>query len=103
MRALRGARELVYLESQFFWLPEIVDLLAEKLRDPPSERFRVVVVLPSKANNGEEDTRGMLAQLADADAGRRRLLATTIDAHDGHDGRPALRPRQGGRSSTTAG
>jgi phosphatidylserine/phosphatidylglycerophosphate/cardiolipin synthase-like enzyme len=83
MRALRSARELVYLESQFFWLLEIVDLLSAKLRDPPSDRFRVVVLLPSKPNNGEEDTRGMLAHLADADSGRGRFLATTIDAMTG--------------------
>src|SRR3954468_22049920 len=83
MRSLRSARELVYLESQFFWLPEIVDVLCDKLREPPSDRFRIVVVLPSKANNGEEDTRGMLAALVDADAGRRRFLATTIDAMTG--------------------
>ena len=83
MRALRSARELVYLESQFFWLPEIVDLLCEKLREPPSERFRIVIVLPSKANNGEEDTRGMLAHLGDADRGRGLFLATTIDAMTG--------------------
>jgi phosphatidylserine/phosphatidylglycerophosphate/cardiolipin synthase-like enzyme len=83
MRALGSARELVYLESQFFWLAEIVQLLSEKLRDPPSDRFRVVVLLPSKANNGEEDTRGMLAHLVDADGGRGRFLATTIDAMTG--------------------
>src|SRR4051794_5386159 len=83
MRTLRSARELVYLESQFFWLPEIVDVVAAKLRDPPADRFRAVVLLPSKANNGEEDTRGMLAQLFDADAGRGRFLATTVDAMTG--------------------
>src|SRR4051812_9423974 len=83
MRALRSARELIYLESQFFWLPEIVDLLAQKVRDPPSDRFRAVVLLPSKPNNGEDDTRGMLAHLADADQGRGRFLATTIDAMTG--------------------
>src|SRR4051812_8195999 len=83
MRALRSARELVYLESQFFWLTEIVDLLSDKLRDPPSDRFRVVVLLPSKPNNGEDDTRGMLAHLADADRGRGRFVATTIDAMTG--------------------
>src|SRR5262249_11027037 len=83
MRALRSAREFIYLESQFFWLPEIVDLVSQRLREPPGDRFRVVVLLPSKANNGEEDTRGMLAQLADADGGRGRFLATTIDAMTG--------------------
>jgi phosphatidylserine/phosphatidylglycerophosphate/cardiolipin synthase-like enzyme len=83
MRALGTARELVYLESQFFWSPEIVAVLSEKLRSPPSDRLRIVVVLPSKPNNGEEDTRGMLAYLADADGGRGRFLATTIDAMTG--------------------
>jgi phosphatidylserine/phosphatidylglycerophosphate/cardiolipin synthase-like enzyme len=83
MRSLRSARELVYLESQFFWLPEIVGLLSEKLRDPPGDRFRVILLLPSKPNNGEEDTRGMLAHLADADQGRGRFMATTIDAMTG--------------------
>jgi len=83
LRALRSARRLVYLESQFFWLPELVDLLAEKLRDPPDDHFRCVVLLPSKPNNGEDDTRGMLATLADADQGRGRFLATTIDAMTG--------------------
>src|SRR5215218_4925041 len=47
LRALRSARRLVYLESQFFWLPELV------------------------------------ATLADADQGRGRFLATTIDAMTG--------------------
>jgi phosphatidylserine/phosphatidylglycerophosphate/cardiolipin synthase-like enzyme len=82
-RALRSAEHFVYLESQFFWLPEIVNLLSEKLRDPPSDRFRIVVLLPSKANNGEENTRGMLATLVDADRGRGRFLSTTIDAQTG--------------------
>jgi phosphatidylserine/phosphatidylglycerophosphate/cardiolipin synthase-like enzyme len=80
MRALRSAQQIVYLESQFFWLPEIVDLVSEKLRDPPSDQFRVVVLLPSKPNNGQDDTRGMLAHLVDADGGRGRFLSTTIDA-----------------------
>jgi phosphatidylserine/phosphatidylglycerophosphate/cardiolipin synthase-like enzyme len=83
MRALHAAHELVYLESQFFWLPEIVNLLSDKLHAPPNDRFRIVVLLPSKPNNGAEDTRGMLAHLVDADGGRGRFLATTIDAMTG--------------------
>jgi phosphatidylserine/phosphatidylglycerophosphate/cardiolipin synthase-like enzyme len=83
MRALHSARETIYLESQFLWLPEIVQPLSEKLRQPPSDRFRIVALLPSKANNGEEDTRGMLAYLADADRDRGRFLATTVDAMTG--------------------
>jgi phosphatidylserine/phosphatidylglycerophosphate/cardiolipin synthase-like enzyme len=82
-RALRSARELVYLESQFLWSAQIVEILAEKLRNPPSERFRAVVLLPAKPNNGADTTRGQLAALVRADNGAGRFLATTITARTG--------------------
>src|SRR5262249_42604145 len=34
LRALRSARHFIYLENQFLWSPEIVSVLAEKLRHP---------------------------------------------------------------------
>ena len=34
-RAIRSAERFVYIENQFLWSPEIVELLAEKLRNPP--------------------------------------------------------------------
>jgi phosphatidylserine/phosphatidylglycerophosphate/cardiolipin synthase-like enzyme len=77
VRALRSARELVYLESQFLWSPELVAILAEKLRDPPTDAFRMIVLLPAKPNNGEDDTRGQLGVLVDADRDE-RLLACTL-------------------------
>jgi phosphatidylserine/phosphatidylglycerophosphate/cardiolipin synthase-like enzyme len=82
-RALRSARELVYLESQFLWSAQIVEILAAKLREPPSDRFRVVVLLPAKPNNGADDTRGKLADLVRADDGAGRFLAATISARTG--------------------
>jgi len=82
VRALRSARELVYLENQFLWSPELVQILVAKLRDPPSSEFRVVALLPAKANNGADDTRGQLGVLAEADAGRGRFLACTLVARD---------------------
>jgi phosphatidylserine/phosphatidylglycerophosphate/cardiolipin synthase-like enzyme len=82
-RALRSARRFVYLESQFLWSPEIVELLAAKLRDPPSPGFRVLVLLPAKPNNGADSTRGQLAALVRADDGAGRFLATTISARTG--------------------
>ena len=78
IRALRSAREYIYLENQFLWAPEIVELLAAKLRDPPQDSFRLVVVLPSKANNGQDDTKGQLGRLVAADGGGNRLLAATL-------------------------
>ncbi|QEC50325.1 phospholipase [Baekduia soli] len=82
-RALRDAGRFVYLENQFLWSPEIVDLLAAKLRRPPRPDFRVVVLLPARANNGEDDTKGQLAVLADADDGHERFLATTVRSRTG--------------------
>jgi phosphatidylserine/phosphatidylglycerophosphate/cardiolipin synthase-like enzyme len=83
LRALRSAQHLIYLENQFLWSPEIVDVLADKLRRPPADDFRVVVMLPAKPNNGADDTRGQLALLADADGDQGRFLATTIQSRSG--------------------
>src|SRR3954451_16109745 len=82
-RALRSARRLIYLENQFLWSPEIVRILESKLRRPPTDDFRLVVLLPHKANNGQDDTRGMLGRLVAADAGAGRFLATTILSRSG--------------------
>jgi phosphatidylserine/phosphatidylglycerophosphate/cardiolipin synthase-like enzyme len=80
LRALQAAEKLVYIENQFLWAPEIVTLLATKLRRPPSADFRVVVVLPARANQGQENTRGVLQLLTDADGGAGRFTASTISA-----------------------
>jgi phosphatidylserine/phosphatidylglycerophosphate/cardiolipin synthase-like enzyme len=82
-RALRSARHLVYLESQFLWSSHLVAILEQKLRSPPSEDFRVIVLLPSKPNNGADSTRGQLGQLVAADAGNERFLACTISSRTG--------------------
>jgi phosphatidylserine/phosphatidylglycerophosphate/cardiolipin synthase-like enzyme len=76
--ALRGAEQYVYLENQFLWSPEIVAVLAGKLEDPPCDGFRLVILLPVRANNGQDDTRGQLGVLAEADDGAGRMLACTL-------------------------
>lgn len=80
-RALASARSLIYLENQFLWSTEIVGILADKLGDPPSRDFRLLLVLPARPSNGADTTRGQLSRLIAADAGRGRLLAATLDAH----------------------
>lgn len=82
-RAIRSAQELIYLESQYLWSPEIVQLLAEKLRYPPSDRFRVLIVLPGKPYGGADDTRGALGELIGADGGAGRVLACALYAPAG--------------------
>jgi phosphatidylserine/phosphatidylglycerophosphate/cardiolipin synthase-like enzyme len=88
LRALRSAEHLVYLENQFLWSPEITDVLIDKLRRPPSENFRVLLVLPRKPSNGADTTRGQLGRLVEADNGRGGLLAVTLTAHDGDNSVP---------------
>lgn len=61
----------------------MVNILADKLRHPPSDDFRILVLLPSKPNTGADTTRGQLGVLADADNGAGRFLATTIAARSG--------------------
>jgi phosphatidylserine/phosphatidylglycerophosphate/cardiolipin synthase-like enzyme len=78
-RAFESARSLIYLENQYLWSPEIVAVLEKKLRNPPGDDFRVVMILPSKPNTGYDDTIGQLAILDEADdAGR--LVACTLYA-----------------------
>jgi phosphatidylserine/phosphatidylglycerophosphate/cardiolipin synthase-like enzyme len=77
-RALRSAVRLIYLENQFLWSPEIVATLAEKLQHPPSDDFRLLVLLPAKPSSGNDDTRGQLGLLTRADGGAGRVLACTI-------------------------
>jgi phosphatidylserine/phosphatidylglycerophosphate/cardiolipin synthase-like enzyme len=78
LAAFRSAEHYIYIESQFLWSPEIVAVLADKLRHPPRDEFRVVVLLPARPNNGQEDTRGQLGVLVDADGGANRFLACTL-------------------------
>jgi phosphatidylserine/phosphatidylglycerophosphate/cardiolipin synthase-like enzyme len=88
LRALRSARRLIYLENQFLWSPEITEVLIDKLRRPPQDAFRVLLLLPRKPSNGADTTRGQLGRLLDADDGHQRLLATTLTAHDNERSAP---------------
>ena len=83
LRALRSAERLIYIENQFLWSTEIAAVLSEKLRNPPSEDFRIVLLLPARPNNGADTTRGQLGLLLEADGGRGGLLATTVHAVTG--------------------
>ena len=81
--AIRSAERFVYLENQFLWSAEIVELIAEKLRNPPRDDFRVLVLLPVDANDGADVSRGQVAALIHADDGNARFLACSVYARAG--------------------
>ena len=65
-----SAKRFIYLENQFLWSPEIAAILADKIEHPPSDDFRILLLLPSRPNTGADDTRGVLGLRA-AQSGRR--------------------------------
>jgi phosphatidylserine/phosphatidylglycerophosphate/cardiolipin synthase-like enzyme len=81
--AIRSAERLIYIENQFLWSAEIVALLAEKLRDPPHDDFRIIVLLPVTPNDGADVSRGQVAALIHADDDNARFLACSIYARTG--------------------
>jgi phosphatidylserine/phosphatidylglycerophosphate/cardiolipin synthase-like enzyme len=83
VRALRSAQRLIYLENQFLWSTEIAEILAAKLQDPPTDAFRLVLLLPAHPNNGADTTRGQLGRLVEAARDSQRLLAATISCRSG--------------------
>jgi phosphatidylserine/phosphatidylglycerophosphate/cardiolipin synthase-like enzyme len=85
-RALSSARHLIYIENQFLWSPEIVEVLRQKLLAPPEDDFRVLLLLPAKAATGTDDTAGQLGALMEADRDN-RLFASTVYSRAGAESR----------------
>ena len=80
--AIKSAQQIVYLENQFLWSPEIVEILIDKLEHPPNDDFRIVVLLPARANDGADISRGQVAALIEADGDDERFLACTVYARE---------------------
>lgn len=78
LAALRSAERLIYIENQYLWSLEIVDVLADKLINPPRDDFRLVLLLPVHPRSGYDDTRGQLSVLQRADDGAGRLVASSL-------------------------
>jgi phosphatidylserine/phosphatidylglycerophosphate/cardiolipin synthase-like enzyme len=86
--ALSSAERLIYLENQFLWAPVIVAVLRRKLRHPPSDAFRLIIVLPAAAKKGATATLGHLGRLARADPDGKRFLACGLYSHQDEMSRP---------------
>ena len=85
--AIARARRFVYLENQYLWAPEIVESLAEALERNKEGRFRVVVVLPARADFGKYDNDKQIDYLREVDDGRGMFHAYSL-----YSGGPAPGP-----------
>ena len=54
---LKGLPPTTIINAQIDPLRSHGEILADKLRNPPSDEFRVVLLLPARPNNGTDDTR----------------------------------------------
>lgn len=66
MKALRNAREFVYVEDQFLWSPMVAEVLAQALRREPG--LRIVAVAPRRPNKDG------LVQVNTSDVAHRKAL-----------------------------
>ena len=66
-KALRKAREFVYVEDQFLWSPVVAEVLAEALRRQP--RLRMVAVVPCRPDKDN------IVQVRASDIAHRKALS----------------------------
>jgi len=70
LSALRHAQRFIYLENQYLWSPEVMEVLVEQLQRPHVEPFRIVIVLPAGAHSGKWDNDQHVRKLRAVDNGR---------------------------------
>lgn len=68
--AIAHARHFIYLENQYLWSAEIVDALLEAMERNNDHPFRIVVILPARADFGKYDNDEQIGRLREADAGQ---------------------------------
>jgi phosphatidylserine/phosphatidylglycerophosphate/cardiolipin synthase-like enzyme len=76
--AIARARHFIYLENQYLWSPEIVDALCEALERNKDHRFRIVAILPARADFGKYDNDEQIGLLREADNGHGMFQAYSL-------------------------
>ena len=74
LQAIARARRFIYIENQYLWLPEIVEALKTAL-ERNDERFRIVILLPARADMGKLDNDQQVSALRKAAGDTMRVSA----------------------------
>jgi phosphatidylserine/phosphatidylglycerophosphate/cardiolipin synthase-like enzyme len=85
--AIARANDFIYLENQYFWAPEVVEALAEAMERNKDRRFRIVLVIPARADFGKYDNDKQVEYLREVDNGRGMFHAFSL-----YSGGPASGP-----------
>lgn len=85
--AIARAEDFIYLENQYFWSAEVVDELAAAMERNKDRHFRIVVVLPARADFGKYDNDKQVDYLREVDNGRGMFHAFSL-----YSGGPASGP-----------
>lgn len=78
LKAIGGAKRFVYLENQYLWSREIVDALASVMNANAGSLFRIVLVLPARADLGKFDNDKHVQALREVDNGRGMFHAYSL-------------------------
>ena len=87
LAAIAGARRFIYLENQYLWSADVVEALIDAMDRNAAETFRVVIVLPARADMGKHDNDQHVERLRKADGGRGIFHAYSL-----YSGGPAAGP-----------
>ncbi len=80
IEAIQQANQLIYIENQYLWSPQITDALIEKMNRKSSENLRVVIVLPARAHSSKGDNDEHIKKLRKADKDRGILSVYSLYA-----------------------
>lgn len=78
LAAIGRAKRFIYLENQYLWAREIVEVLTHAMNANAGSLFRIVLVLPARADLGKFDNDKHVQELRDADNGRGMFHAYSL-------------------------
>jgi phosphatidylserine/phosphatidylglycerophosphate/cardiolipin synthase-like enzyme len=93
LAALSRARRFIYIENQYLWSPQVMDVLIDQIQRPHDSAFRIVIVLPAGAHSGKWDNDQHVDKLREADGGRGIVAVYTLYASGPSAGLYAFRYR----------